>query len=381
MPRRSVYQFGGQSRFGAPHPVPLPSGERDSGDFLSLDGGDNGKHSLVLEGDGNSKPSLSLKGEGEGEGEGENERSSSASLRFRGRVLASLLLFALVLVASAPADTASLTVVDDAGRSVILDGPPKRIMALAPSNTEILFALGAEDRVVAVDQWSDYPPAAKAKPRISPLNPSLEQIVRLRPDLILSTHGGAEPLLPLEQQGIRVLILAPRTLEGVYQNILLIGRIVDAGGRAEWLVRAMRQRVAVVTARVQDAPRPRVFVELDGTDPTRPFTAGPGSFIDVLIRLAGGANVAAPSRTAWPQFSLEELLRADPDLIILGDALVPISPQTPEMVARRPRWNLLRAVRRGAIYPIETEVVSRPGPRIVEGLELLARLFHPERFP
>ncbi len=379
MPRRSVFQFGGQSRFGAPHPVPLPSGERDSGDFLSLDGGDNGKHALVLEGGGNSKPSLSL--EGEGEGEGESERSGSSFLRFGSGVLATLLLFALVLVTPGPADTASLTLVDDAGRSVILDGPPKRIMTLAPSNTEILFALGAEDRVVAVDQWSDYPPAAKAKPRISPLNPSLEQIVRLRPDLILSTHGGAEPLLPLEQQGIKVLILSPRTLEDVYQNILLIGRIVDAGGRAERLVRAMRQRVAAVTASVRDAPRPTVFVELDGTDPTRPFTAGPGSFIDVLIRLAGGANVAAPSRTAWPQFSLEELIRADPDLIILGDALVPISPQTPEMVVRRPGWNLLRAVRRGAIYPIETEVVSRPGPRIVEGLELLARLFHPDRFP
>lgn len=290
------------------------------------------------------------------------------------------LLLGLLLVAWAPADAAPLTVVDDAGRSVVLGGPPERILALAPSNTEILYALGAEDRIVAVDQWSDYPPAAKAKPRISPLNPSLEQIVRLSPDLILSARGGAEPLLPLERQGIKVMIFAPRTLADIYRNVLLIGRIVDAQARAERLVRAMRQRAVGVMARVRDAHRPKVFIELDGIDPSRPYTAGPGSFIDLLIQLAGGANVAAHSRTAWPQFSLEELMKADPDMIILGDALVPINPQTPKMVARRPGWNRLRAVRLGAIYPIDTEVVSRPGPRIVEGLELLAELFHPDRF-
>jgi len=287
----------------------------------------------------------------------------------------------LLLVAWAPANAALLTVVDDAGRSVVFNGPPQRIMALAPSNTEIVFALGAEDRIVAVDKWSNYPPGAKAKPRISPLNPSLEQIVRLSPDLILSARGGAEPLLPLERQGIKVMIFAPRTMEDIYRNVLLIGRIVDAQERAERLVRAMRQRAAAVLERVRDAPRPKVFIELDGSDPLRPFTAGPGSFIDLLIQLAGGANVATLSRIVWPQFNLEELLKADPDMIILGDALVPMNPQTPEMVARRPGWNRLRAVRLGAIYPIETEVVSRPGPRIVEGLELLAKLFHPDRFP
>jgi iron complex transport system substrate-binding protein len=132
---------------------------------------------------------------------------------------------------------------------------------------------------------------------------------------------------------------------------------------------------------VRDAPRPKIFIELDATDSNRPFTAGPGSFIGALIQLAGGENVASSSRVAWPQFSLEELIRADPDLIILGDALVPVNPQTPAAVALRPGWNGLRAVRRGTIYSIETDVVSRPGPRVVEGLELLARLFHPNLFP
>jgi iron complex transport system substrate-binding protein len=253
-------------------------------------------------------------------------------------------------------------------------------MALTPGNTEILFALGAEERIVAVDQWSDYPPAAKAKSRIAPLNPNLEQVVRFNPDLILSTYGGAEPLLPLERHGIKVIVFAPRTLDDLYRNILLIGRIVDAEARAEGVVRAMRQRVAAVVAKVQDASRPTLFIELDGSDPGRPFTAGPGSFIDVLAQLAGGANVAARSQTAWPQFSLEELIGADPDLIILADTLAPLSPQTPELAARRPGWSRLRAVRLGAIATIDSNLISRPGPRVVEGLERLARLLHPDRF-
>lgn len=297
-------------------------------------------------------------------------------MRSRGCLLSLILL----LAAWASVDASPLTVVDDTGRSVTLDGPPKRIIALTPGNTEILFALGAEDRIVAVDRWSDFPPAAKAKPRVAPFNPSLEQIVSFSPDLILSTYGGAEPLLPLERQGIRVVIFAPRTIEDIYQNILVIGRFVDAEARAERLVRAMRERVAVIVAKVRDVPRPKVFIELDGSDPGRPFTVGPGSFIDVLIRLAGGVNVAARSRTAWPQFSLEELIRADPDLIILSDSLAPMNPQTPELVARRPGWSHLRAVRRGTIFPIDSDLISRPGPRIVEGLELLARLLHPDRF-
>jgi len=290
------------------------------------------------------------------------------------------LFVALLLAAAVPAGAATLTLLDDVGRSVVMNGPPDRIVALAPSNTEILFALGAEDRIVAVDQWSDHPPAAKTKPRISPFSPSLEQIVKLRPDLILAVPGSAEPVLPLDRQGVKVLVLAPRTLEDVYRNILLIGRIVEAEGRAKRLVDAMRQRVAAVLAKVQGAPRPKVFVELDASDPIRPFTAGPGSFVDLLVQLAGGVNVAASSRTAWPQFSLEELLRADPDMIILADELVTMNPQTPQTVARRPGWRLLRAVGRGAMYSINAELISRPGPRIVEGLELMARRLHPDRF-
>ncbi len=290
------------------------------------------------------------------------------------------LLLVLLATGQRAARAAPLIITDDTGRSFALNGPPERIMTLAPSNTEIVFALGSGDRVVAVDQWSDFPPMARSKPKISPFSPSLEQIVKLRPELIFSARGAAEPLLPLERHGIAVVVLAPKTVEDIYRNIRLIGRILGAGANAERLIRGMRQRVDAVLARVQGAPRPKVFVELDGTDPNRPFTAGPGSFVDVLIRLAGGANVAGSSRLVWPQFSLEELMKADPDLIIVGDAKVPTSPQTPAMVVGRPGWHHLRAVRSGAIHSIDAELISRPGPRIVKGLETLARLFQPARF-
>lgn len=291
-----------------------------------------------------------------------------------------ILLCWIVLLSWGPADAAALTVVDDAGRSIILNGPPKRIMTLTPSSTEILFALGAGDRIVAVDRWSDYPPTAQEKPRVIPFSSNLEQIVRASPDVILSTYGGAEPLLPLERHGIKVMIFAPRTLDDIYRNILLMGRMVDAEARAEDLVRAMRQRVAVVVAKVRNAPMPKVFIELDGSDPGRPFTAGPDSFIDGLIRLAGGVNVAVRARAMWPQFSLEELIRTDPDLILLGEAGASSGSRVPGLVAGRSGWANLRAVRRGAIVSIDLDLISRPGPRIVEGLELLARLLHPDRF-
>ena len=176
------------------------------------------------------------------------------------------------------------------------------------------------------------------------------------------------------------MIFAPRTLDDLYRHILLIGRIVGAEVRAEGLIAAMRQRVAAVVEKVRDAPRPTLFIELDGSDPGRPFTAGPGSFIDVLVQLAGGINVAARSKTAWPQFSLEELVRADPDLIILADPVAPPIPYASELAARRPGWSRLRAVRLGAVTAIDASQISRPGPRIVDGLDLLARLLHPDRF-
>jgi iron complex transport system substrate-binding protein len=175
-------------------------------------------------------------------------------------------------------------------------------------------------------------------------------------------------------------VLAPQNLEGVYRGIARLGAVLGASQRARAITRGMRDRVAGVRARVAGARRPRVFYEVDGTDPVRPFTAGPGTFIHELLELAGAENVAAGAQGAWPQISLEQVLKADPEIIILGDAIAVSAPQTPEMVARRPGWEQVTAVRRRAIHAVDGNLVSRPGPRLVGGLEALARLLHPDRF-
>ena len=303
-------------------------------------------------------------------------------MRFRWLTVAcAVLLPGLVsaAVASAAAPASSIAVTDDAGRVVRLPGPPARVVSLAPSHTEIFYALGVDDRLVAVNEWSDYPPAARAKPQVHGVYPSLEQIVALRPDLIL-LWGTGDLLARFEASGIPVLVLAPRNLEGVYRNIELAGLVMDVLDRARSVTKAMRDRVAAVRARVAGARRPRVFYEVDGADAVRPFTAGPASFIHELLELAGAENVAASARGAWPQLSLEQILKADPEIIVLGDAIAVNHPQTPEMVMRRPGWERVEAVRRRAIFPVDGNLVSRPGPRIVEGLEALARIIHPARF-
>jgi len=275
---------------------------------------------------------------------------------------------------------APLTATDDLGRVVRLSGPPARLISLAPSNTEIIYALGFEDRLVAVNEWSDYPPEARSKVQLRGIRPNLEHLLALRPDLVLSVAGMADLAAQLEAHGIPVLVLAPRDLEGVYRDIELVGAVMGAPERARAAAAALRGRVAAVRARVAGARRPRVFYEVDAADPVRPFTAGPGTFVHELLELAGADNVAAGARGAWPQISLEQLLKADPEIIILGDTIGVHNPQTPEMVLRRPGWERVTAIRRRAIRAVDGTLVTRPGPRIAEALEALARAIHPDRF-
>jgi len=277
-----------------------------------------------------------------------------------------------------------LTLVDDAGREVHIPSPPQRIVSLAPSNTEILFALGLGDKVVGVDDFSDYPPEVKDIPkerRVGGMELNFELIVSLKPDLVVAAGiTSPDQIRKLEELGLTVLALGtPKDIEGVMEDIELVGKATGAEEAARRLRQQMEQRVREVEEKVASAKtRPLVFFELDATDPAKPYTPGPGSFIDVLIRMAGGENVAAEAKTEWAQLSIEEIVARNPDIIILGDANWGV---TPEAVKERPGWEALKAVREGAIYPIDDNLVSRPGPRIVEGLEALARLIHPELFP
>ena len=288
---------------------------------------------------------------------------------------------------SAPANTPvptpePIVLTDGAGREVTLPAPAQRVVSLAPSNTEILFAIGAGSQVVGRDMFSDYPEEAAGLADVggSMGQYDTEAIVSLEPDLVLAAGiTSPETVSALEELGLTVFVLGnPLTLEDMYANLKTVAVLTGHEAEADALVADLQARVEAVDAALADVTdRPTVFYELSA-DPSAPWTAGPGSFVDLLIQRAGGENVAAALDAPWGQMSLEDLLVIDPDFILLGDS---IWGESPETVAARPGWEALGAVQSGNVLPFNDNLVSRPGPRLVDGLEALAKIFHPDLLP
>lgn len=270
---------------------------------------------------------------------------------------------------------------DDAGRMVTIDEVPERIISFGPSITEILFALGLGDKVVGVSDFCDYPPEAQEIPSIgNAYSPSIEKLVELEPDLVFTVQQ--EQLnIELEALGISFLILNPEDIEGIFEDIELVGAVTGTGDEARELIDDMEDAIADILAVVEGAPTVKVFYIIDATDPTLPWTAGPGSFIDALITMAGGENIAHEAPGEWAQFSIEEVVSADPDFIIIQTMIAGVPTITIEALEAHPIWGNMEAVTRGNVFIIDGDLVSRPGPRIVQGLEELARKIHPELFP
>lgn len=285
-----------------------------------------------------------------------------------------------VAVAATPAPTPTpgpLTITDDLQRTVTIEQTPERIVSLAPSVTEILFALDLGDKVVAVTDHCDYPEEAQTKPTVGGyFTTSLEVIIALDPDIVFT--DGHDPVgAELEGLAVTMVVLQPQDIAGIFRDIELVGLITNKEQEAEELVDEMREHMVAVCAKTTRATeKPTVFYEIDATDPTKPWTAGPGSFMDTLMTLAGGENIVKESG-AWQQISLEYIVDCDPDMIILGDhPWVSVE----DVLSRLGAWQGLSAVQDEAIYPIDVDLVSRPGPRIIEGLEEMARIIHPELF-
>jgi iron complex transport system substrate-binding protein len=275
----------------------------------------------------------------------------------------------------------AISLSDGLNRAVRLSGAAQRVISLAPANTEILFAIGAGAQVVGRDETSDYPAEAKTLPTVGGYSGfNLEAIVALHPDLVLA--GGIntpELVASLEQLGLTVYFLPnPVTLDEMYANLETVARLTGHESETATLVGSLKARVAAVDQRVLPLSyAPTVFYELDSTEPTKPFTAGPGTFVDLLISRAGGINIGAGLQGQWAQISLEQLVVANPAIIILGDAAYG---ETPEKVALRPGWGTLTAIQTGQVFPFDDNLISRPGPRLVDALEAMAKLIHPEVF-
>jgi iron complex transport system substrate-binding protein len=300
-----------------------------------------------------------------------------------------LVSLALLLAACGPVSIgqilgghSSITLTDGLKRSVSLAGPAQRIVSLAPSNTEILFAIGAGSQVVGRDSFSDYPAQAKPLADIggSMGNYNTEAIVALHPDLVLAGEINTPDLVAsLQKLGLSVFYLPnPTTLDGLYANLTTVGSLTGHTAQAAALISSLKVRVAAVDAKVAAASsHPSVYYELDATDPTKPYTAGPGTFVDLLIARAGGTNFGATLKDAWAQISLEQLVVGDPSIVVLGDSAYGV---TPDSFASRPGLAGLAAVKNMQVYPFDDNLVSRPGPRLVDGLEALAKLIHPELY-
>ena len=286
----------------------------------------------------------------------------------------------LIILAAALLLTACATArMDGLNRTVQLQGTPQRIVSLAPSNTEILFAVGAGKQVVGRDSFSDYPPEAKSLKDIggSMGKYDTEAIVALHPDLVLAGEINTPELVnSLQQLGLTVYYLPnPTTLEGMFANLEMVGQLTGHSSAAVTLVNSLKKRVAAVDAKIIPLNyAPTVYYELDATDPTKPYTAGPGTFVDLLIARAGGVNIGKGLTSSWAQISLEQLVVSNPSIIILGDSAYGT---TVDSVKQRPGWGGLAAVKNGQVYPFDDNLVSRPGPRLVDGLEALAELLHP----
>jgi iron complex transport system substrate-binding protein len=248
-------------------------------------------------------------------------------------------------------------------------------VSLAPANTEIAFALGAGGKLVAGTSYDDYPAAAKALPKIGDFqSPSVEKIVSFQPDLVLAAGGIQAGLrAKLENLGIKVFVVDPSTLDGVYTDLTALGKLLGVSDKATTVVAAMKQRADAVEQKVAGLSRPTVFVEIY----SKPLmTAGKATFIDNLVTLAGGTNIGDAAGSGFPSFSSEVLFKDDPDVYVATTG----SMATPVQIAKRSGYSGLKAVKDGRVYVIEDNLLVRPGPRLVDGLEQLAQMIHPEVF-
>ncbi len=273
---------------------------------------------------------------------------------------------------------ASLKAKDDRGKWVVLGKSPQRIVSLAPATTEMLFAIGVGNRVIGVTSYCDYPPAVKGLAKVGGfINPSLESIVNLRPDLIVAIRGNPLNLIGrLEKMGYPVFALNPQKLSDVLSGMERLGKLTGSR-EAQKVVNNLRGKIEKMKSEVAKIPwgkRPRVMIEL-WDKPLIVF--GKNSIGNEVIELAGGRNIIEEGKIGYPQISLEVLLQKQPDVIVLAHMTKVKNPL--EEVKRRANWDKLKAVQEGRVYAIDADIIDRPGPRLVQAVEILRRLLYPTK--
>ena len=288
------------------------------------------------------------------------------------RTLFTALLIAGCSLNAGITQAAPVSVRDARGKVIALPAPPRRILSIAPSNTEILFALGLAPRIVGVTDFCDYPAQARRKPKVGGVQLNFERIVALKPDLIVAKYDFQKAnVARLEKLGLRVFAVDPATVDQTLSAILSIGGVTGTLPRARVVVNGMRaelnraRRIAL-----RDRKRPRVL----GIIQKRPLiVVGPRTFMDDAMRWAGAVNVAADAKQPYPQFSLESAVARKPDVLLLSAA-------RPQEFYGDPVWRITPAVRARRVYsPPFMAALERPGPRLAGAVRQLAELLHPAR--
>lgn len=293
---------------------------------------------------------------------------------FRLRLLTITSLVGVSACAGAQPPPADGAIVDDLGRTVTVDSPPSRIVALVPSITDLILALGEGDRLVARTRY-DTDPRLAALPAVGGgLDPNIEAIIALRPDLVVVWPGADQPLIgQLDAAGIAVYGAGSQSLEDQERHTRQIGRLLGVEARADSLLAHLDSSFAALATALAGVP---VISALYVAWHDPPMTTGPGTFVDSIMSVAGGRNIFDDATSDWPQVNMEEIVSRDPDVLILP---VPVTGDSGAIawVHQTPGWRDLRAVRTGRVLLVDSELFSRPGPRIIDAANQLAELLHP----
>ena len=302
------------------------------------------------------------------------------SKHIRNRLYITMTLLVLMLLSCIPQSPPG-NIVDGLGRQVTINAVPQRIVSLAPSNTEILFALGLGDKVVGVTEYCNYPEAAKTKPKVGGFSTvDIEKVVSLRPDLVLATQIHSKTIIPaLEKLGLTVVALTPSSLTGVLDSITLVGKITGQSKEASELIKDLSTRIKAIadkTQKLSPAQRPRVFY-VTWHDPL--MTAGTGTLSNDVISQAGGQNIASDI-TGDKTIDLETVINRDPEVIIVSVGMGTGEDSPWQYIKSESRLKNTQALLADRVYKIDGDLIHRPGPRIVEALEQMAQFIHPELF-
>lgn len=268
---------------------------------------------------------------------------------------------------------------DEAGRWVQVPDNPHRIVSLAPSITESLFLLGLDEEVVGVTQHCNYPPQAKSRAVVgSYVQFSLEKVISLRPDLVFAVRDGnpKDSVERLASLGVPVYVVDPRSLEGLLETLQRLGGVLRRGQEAEVIIRRMRSRLDRLRDVVAGRPRPKVLLQV-GIEPL--VGVGKGTLQDQLIQMAGGENIAASVPLQYPILSLERVLQAGPEVILVSSMVGEMAAE--KEVRRWGKWKQIPAVASGRVHLINGDLIDRPSPRILNGLEEMVGYIHPEARP